>query len=163
MASISPEVPHPPLASTMERTDRERHAHALAHAQPLTNVECDARKVRGSWSNPLVDCCGEPGRYGICAYVLFCPPCAAAMIAKHAGREPVFSFLAYLLCGWWLAEDRRHLASLYNIDDDLEGPVALICMSCGCSCCLLIQQLNEISRREAEIGAGIVDRGTGKV
>lgn len=97
-----------------------------------------------SWTNSLSDCCGAPGGWSLCAYVSFCPPCAAGHIGRYSGRDWCISAVAYPLCGWWLAGDRAALAEKLRIDDPLEGPAACCSFCCGCACCLLIQQHNEV-------------------
>ena len=91
-----------------------------------------------------------------------CQPCAAGDVADAAGRDyfcscfvaPLLSHLAHNeslgdmieACFW--AADRRALARKYgvadNIDDGTRCSTAWFMFSCGCSACLLFQELNHI-------------------
>ena len=113
-----------------------------------------------TWSNPCTDCCGAPGGWRICSYVLFFPFCAAGDIARESGRDYLISAIMYPLCGWWLAGDRQALAMKYNIDDPLEGPASYCFMCCGCSFFLLVQEMNEILLRRTA-SASSFKSGTG--
>lgn len=102
--------------------------------------------ARHSWSSSCVDCCALPGGYRTCAYVVLCPCIAAGDVAKAANRDFLLS-CCLTPCGLWLAEDRAALADRFGIHDEYHGFASICLFSCGCACCLLCQELNEIQQR----------------
>ena len=115
------------------------------------------------WHSSECDICAAPGGLPLCLYVIFCQPCAAGDVAQAADRDyfcscfvaPMLSHLAHnealgdMLQACFWAADRRALVNKYriqdNIDDGTRCSTAWFMFSCGCSACLLFQELNRES------------------
>ena len=133
---------------------------APMYAAPQPTVIIVQQTGGTPWHSSECDICAAPGGLPLCLYVVFCQPCAAGDVAQAAGRDyfcscfvaPLLSHLAHnealgdMLQACFWAADRRALVNKYRIHDSIDDgtrcSTAWFMFSCGCSACLLFQELN---------------------